>query len=202
MKIESIPTAELKFDPANARKHSQINLKSIRESLEKFGQAKPIVITSDNTVVAGNGTLQAAISIGWSKIDCVRVPKDWNADMVKAYALVDNRSAELAEWDKDILVSQLAELEALDFDIHALGFEQIVAQPVDVESEWQNMPEFNAEDKESVFHCTIHFASNTDADNFFELIGVEKKFSAWWPQHDGFVGSTRHQQWVAEDGSN
>lgn len=202
MKLERIPTAQLKFDPENARKHSQINLKAIRESLDLFGQAKPIVITSDNVVVAGNGTLQAAIALGWSDIECVRVPKDWDADTIKAYALVDNRSAELAEWDKDILVSQLAELDALDFDIQALGFEHISTTPLDVEGEWENMPEYNSDNKESVFHCTIHFASNTDADNFFDLIGIEKKSSTWWPEPDGFIGSTRHQQWVAEDGNS
>lgn len=200
MKLERIPTAKLQFDPENARKHSQINLKAIRESLDLFGQAKPIVITSDNVVVAGNGTLQAAISLGWEEIECVRVPKDWDADTIKAYALVDNRSAELAEWDKDILVAQLAELDALDFDIQALGFEHIATTPLDVDAEWDNMPEYNSDNKESVFHCTIHFASNTDAENFFDLIGVEKKTSTWWPESDGFVGSTRHQQWVAEDG--
>lgn len=200
MKLERIPTAQLQFDPENARKHSQINLKAIRESLGLFGQAKPIVITQDNVVVAGNGTLQAAIALGWKDIECVRVPAEWDADTIKAYALVDNRSAELAEWDKDILVSQLAELDALDFDIHALGFEHIAVSPVVPEEEWDNMPEYQNESKGSVFHCTIHFASNTDADNFFELIGVEKKTSTWWPEHDGFVGSTRHQQWVAENG--
>jgi hypothetical protein len=201
MKIESIPTSKLSFDPENARKHSQVNLKAIRESLELFGQAKPIVITSDNVVVAGNGTLQAAISLGWTEINVVRLPKEWDAAMVKAYALADNRTAELAEWDKDVLVAQLAELEELEFDIHALGFEQIVAQPIDPTEEWENMPEYTSDDKQSVFHCTIHFASSSDADAFFELIGVDKKTSTWWPESDGFVGSTRHQQWVAENGN-
>ena len=202
MKIVNIPTSELVFDPDNARKHSDINLKAIRNSLNLFGQAKPIVVTGDNRVVAGNGTLQAALGLGWETIACVRVPDDWDADTIKAYALADNRSAELAEWDKDILVEQLAELEALEFDIQALGFDHIGIAPVDPDAEWDNMPDYTSDDRESVFHCTIHFASQSDADNFFELIGVEKKTSTWWPESDGFVGSTRHQQWVAEDGTD
>jgi ParB-like chromosome segregation protein Spo0J len=123
MKIELVQVDVLSFDPNNARKHSDENLQAIAGSLERFGQRKPIVVTVDNVVVAGNGTLEAARSLGWSKIDVVRVPADWSADEVKAFALADNRTAELAEWDKDVLAVQLLDLEQVGFSVSALGFE-------------------------------------------------------------------------------
>jgi DNA modification methylase len=97
-------------------------LKAIADSLEQFGQRKPIVVWG-KTVVAGNGTLAAARSLGWTDISVVYVPSDWSSDQVKAYALADNRSAELAAWDEQVLASQLLELQEAEFDIELLGFE-------------------------------------------------------------------------------
>jgi ParB-like chromosome segregation protein Spo0J len=99
--------------------------------LEQFGQRKPIVVWG-RTVVAGNGTMAAARSLGWKEIQVARVPDDWNADQVKAYALADNRSAELAEWDDKVLASQLLELDEAGFDISTLGFELPVEDLLDV----------------------------------------------------------------------
>jgi ParB-like chromosome segregation protein Spo0J len=64
LKIESVPIEKLTFDPANARKHSDENLSAIASSLKEFGQRKPIVITFDNVIVAGNGTVEAAKFLG------------------------------------------------------------------------------------------------------------------------------------------
>lgn len=130
LRIESVKVDSLRFDPNNARKHSDKNLKAISGSLEMFGQRKPIVVTDDNVVVAGNGTLEAAISLRWNEIDVVRVPADWTDEQVKAFALADNRSAELAEWDEQVLASQLLDLEEVGLDIAVLGFEA-VAEDVD-----------------------------------------------------------------------
>jgi len=116
------PIAQLKLDPSNARKHSQRNLDAIAASLEKFGQVRPIVVHR-GTVIAGNGTVQAAKSIGWSDIAVIEVPDSWDADQAKAYALVDNRTAELAEWDEPVLAGQLLELDTAGWDLSALGFD-------------------------------------------------------------------------------
>jgi len=122
MKIETVNIDELDLDSRNARKHDAKNLKAIADSLEQFGQRKPIVVWG-RTVVAGNGTMAAARSLGWTEISVARVPDDWSSDQVKAYALADNRSAELAVWDEQVLASQLLELQEAEFDIQLLGFE-------------------------------------------------------------------------------
>ena len=122
MIIETVLIANLVLDPRNARKHDGKNLQAIAESLKQFGQRKPIVVWGE-TVVAGNGTLVAAKSLGWTEITVARVPDDWTDDQVKAYALADNRSAELAEWDEQVLTEQLKELELAEWDVELLGFE-------------------------------------------------------------------------------
>jgi len=122
MDIELVNIDDLDLDPRNARKHDAKNLKAIADSLEQFGQRKPIVVWG-KTVVAGNGTMVAARSLCWKQIQIVRVPDDWSSDQVKAYALADNRSAELAVWDEQVLASQLLELQEAEFDVELLGFE-------------------------------------------------------------------------------
>ena len=131
MKVELVKIDALDLDPRNARKHDAKNLKAIADSLEQFGQRKPIVVWG-RTVVAGNGTMAAARTLGWTEIQIVRVPDDWSADQVKAYALADNRSAELAAWDEQVLASQLLELQQAEFDIELLGFELPVDELQDV----------------------------------------------------------------------
>ena len=143
LKIETVPVEKLTFDPQNARKHSDENLSAIASSLKEFGQRKPIVVTEGNVIVAGNGTLEAARLLGLTDVDVVRVPKSWSADQVKAFALADNRSAELAEWNPEVLSAQLLELEQAGFDIEALGFEAVTAN--DDDSEEDNPPEPPAE---------------------------------------------------------
>jgi DNA modification methylase len=131
MIIETVPLQSLKLDPNNARKHDKRNLTAIQESLNQFGQRKPIVVTADNTVIAGNGTLEAAQSLGWTEIAVARIPSDWTPDQTKAYALADNRSSELAEWDDSILATQLLDLDDMGWDIEALGFEPLPLRDID-----------------------------------------------------------------------
>lgn len=117
-----IPIDTLSFDPANARKHNTRNLDSIMGSLSKFGQRKPIVVQRQGMVVrAGNGTLAAAKALGWTEIAAVVVDED---DITATgFAIADNRSAELAEWDDDVLGQLLAQLQAdEDFDHLVTGF--------------------------------------------------------------------------------
>lgn len=123
-----IPISELHADPANVRKHSDKNIKAIEASLKRFGQQKPIVIDSNNIVRAGNGTLQAAINLGWEKIWVSK--SKLSPSELTAYAIADNRTAELAEWDMEALEEQLLaiddELEKIAFDDFEFTFDSDV----------------------------------------------------------------------------
>ncbi|MAL82836.1 MAG: hypothetical protein CMF11_00580 [Idiomarina sp.] len=113
------PISGLILDPNNVRTHSDRNLKSVIASLREFGQQKPIVALEDGTVIAGNATLMAAKRLGWNEI-AVSVFTG-TPDAAKAYAIADNRTAELAEWDDYELHQQLIEVAEV-FDIAELGW--------------------------------------------------------------------------------
>jgi len=122
LEIKVIAIDDLILDPDNARAHNQKNLDAIAKSLQMFGQRKPVVITKELVVVAGNGTLEAARQIGWKGLSCVTVPDDWDTDTIKAYALADNRTAELASWNTEVLLGQLRYLDSSDWSVTDLGF--------------------------------------------------------------------------------
>lgn len=117
-----VPIDALRPDPRNARKHNERNMRAIRTSLEMFGQRKPIVIDTDGVVIAGNGTLQAALSLGADRIAVVRF--EGTPEEARSYALADNKTAELAEWDFPELALQLDELKGISPELFdASGFD-------------------------------------------------------------------------------
>jgi site-specific DNA-methyltransferase (adenine-specific) len=102
LKSLAVPLDSLVQDPSNARKHSERNIESIANSLRLFGQRRAIVVQRNGRIVrAGNGTLQAARKLGWTEIAAVMVDDD-NATAMQ-FAIADNRTAELAEWDDETL---------------------------------------------------------------------------------------------------
>jgi len=109
MQTETIAIDRLIPDPANARKHSTKNIEAIKSSLARFGQQKPIVIDADGVVRAGNGTLEAAKQLEWTELEVVR--SELVGPEMTAFAIADNRTSELAEWDYDVLGQVLGALE-------------------------------------------------------------------------------------------
>jgi DNA modification methylase len=110
---------ELREDPANARAHDERNIDAIRASLAAFGQRKPIVVR-EGVVVAGNGTLRAAVALGWDQIAAVDAD-DLSPAQAAAYALADNRTSELATWDMEALRRAAAALEVDWGALDAIG---------------------------------------------------------------------------------
>lgn len=120
MEIERLNINELIADPANVRRHPEKNMAAIKGSLARFGQTKPIVVNHNNIVIAGNGTLEAARALGWEEIDIVRT--DMVGSEAIAYAIADNRTAELALWDDESLGMQLTALKGDGIDLEDLGW--------------------------------------------------------------------------------
>jgi DNA modification methylase len=192
---------DLLLDPENARKHSQKNLDAIKASLTKFGQRKPIVINHKGVVLAGNGTVEAAKALDWDYIDVAVVPADWDEATARAYALADNRTAELAEWDENVLAKQLLELIDEDFDIEAIGFEM-------PEPEIQPEPD-DAPTIAEVEHRTklgqlwklgdhlLYCGDSTEEATFTRLMGEEKAHLIWtdppWNVNYGAIDENNQQ---------
>ena len=133
MKTETVPIDSISQDPANARKHDERNLTAIRDSLRAFGQQKPIVVDQREIVVAGNGTLEAAKRLGWTEIAIVRTKLDQT--QATAFGIADNRTAELAEWDDEILRSLLDSMDEETTELLAFN---------DAEIDGLRMPDFSA----------------------------------------------------------
>lgn len=142
----ALPVDALRHDPSNARKHDKRNIESIAASLAKFGQRKPLIVQQEGMIVrAGNGTLEAARSLGWEEVAAVVIDDD-NVTAA-AYAIADNRTAELAEWDDDTLASVLGSLKDEGYDLDAdLGFsdkeiDELLTPSGDREVEEDEVPE-------------------------------------------------------------
>ena len=192
-----ISITDLSLDPKNARKHSTRNLEAIAASLEKFGQRKPIVVHR-GVVLAGNGTLEAAKSLGWTEIDVAEVPDDWDNDTAKAYALADNRTAELAEWDESELAKQLLELQDADWDIKELGFEVPALSDIDGDKDKDEVPEPPVEPKTKlgdIYQLGRHrlmCGDSTDLSNLSKVTGGAKADMAFTdpPYNTGMSAKT------------
>jgi len=124
LKIERWPTSKLVPDPDNLRKHSDRNIEAIADSLRLSGQQKPIVITPEGMVVAGNGFLQAAKRLGWDEVDCVVTTL--TGAKLRAFSLMDNRTSDLSEFNGVDLVAAIKVLESeSDISPHMLGFNDV-----------------------------------------------------------------------------
>jgi DNA modification methylase len=118
---ESCPVDSLAPYKNNARTHSKKQLRQIADSIKRFGFTNPVLIDDDNMIIAGHGRVEAAKLIGMSNVP-VRRLSHLSKDEVRAYILADNKLAENAGWDKDLLAIEFQALMDLDFDIELLGF--------------------------------------------------------------------------------
>jgi hypothetical protein len=119
LQVESVPIDKLIPDEANARLHPAKNIDAVKASLQRFGQQKPIVVRRDGVVLAGNGTLQAAKDLGWKQLGVVYT--DLESAEALAFAITDNRTSELAEWDYEVLAGVLENPE-LEIEWPELGW--------------------------------------------------------------------------------
>lgn len=133
----AIPIGKLVLDPNNARKHDERNIDSIKKSLAQFGQRLPLVVQRQGMVVrAGNGRVLAAKALGWSHVAVVIVDeKDVEAT---AFAIADNRTAELAEWDYGNLAEVLDTLKHSDA---VIGFSQQEIEAIIANNPWEGVPD-------------------------------------------------------------
>jgi len=120
--IESVPIEQLCFDTTNARKHDEKNLDAIKSSLKKYKQVEPLVVQkSTNIVIGGNGRLEAMKSLGWTEVEITRI--DLDNTQAAALGIILNRTAELADWNKETLGSTLQGLEADGWDLSEIGWD-------------------------------------------------------------------------------
>jgi hypothetical protein len=116
LKIEYLPIKALKPYEKNTRKHQKKDVDNIARSIEKYGMCDAIGIWGEqNIIVEGHGRMLACKQLGMTEVPCVRLDH-LSDEQRREYAIAHNATAELSEWDLDILPDELAELDLSDFE--------------------------------------------------------------------------------------
>ena len=105
----------------NAREHSTEQIAQIAASIVEFGFLNPILVDSNDGIVAGHGRLSAAKELALDVVPVV-VLDHLTENQKKAYVLVDNKLAENATWNEDLLAEEIIKLNLQDFDLNILGW--------------------------------------------------------------------------------
>lgn len=124
LKIVNRDPGKLIAYDGNARTHSDKQIAQIAASIRTFGFLNPVLIGSDGIVIAGHDRVAAAMQLGLGEVPTIELAHLSDAER-RAYVIADNRLAELAGWDRDILtieLQSLADME-LDFELEITGFE-------------------------------------------------------------------------------
>ena len=154
MNIIEKKITEIKPYEKNPRRNDEA-VKYVAESIKQFGFKVPIVIDKNDVIVAGHTRYKAAKNLGLKEVPCI-VADDLTEEQVKAFRLADNKVAEKAEWDFDLLSEELDDL--FDFDMTVFGFGN-------AETEKLNMDDLDAEDDaENVYTINIRFDDHNDFD--------------------------------------
>ncbi len=121
MAVEHRPVADLIPYARNARTHSDAQVAEIAASIRAFGWTNPILVDGENGIIAGHGRLLAARKLKLGTVPVIEL-SGLSEVQKRAYILADNRLALNAGWDDDLLAAEIADLDALGFDLSLAGF--------------------------------------------------------------------------------
>jgi len=122
MKIELRTLSEITPYPGNPRLNEDA-VDAVAQSIREFGFRQPIVVDAQGVIICGHTRYKAALKLGLEKVP-VNVAKDLTPEQIKAYRIADNKTAELSEWNYDLLPIELGELQGMNYDLGLLGFDQ------------------------------------------------------------------------------
>ena len=125
MKIEWLEPEKLRAYENNPRRNEEA-IEPVARSIHEFGFRNPILIDASGTIIAGHTRLEAAKQLGLKTVPVIRI-EDLTEDQVRAFRLVDNKVAEIAEWDPWALS---LELETIDMDLSAFDFDLDLENPL------------------------------------------------------------------------
>jgi len=123
MKIEIADISSIKPYENNPRKLSETAIEKVAMSLKEYGFRQPIVVDKDRVIVAGHTRFRASKKLGLKQVP-VSVIDNLTEEQINAYRIADNRTAEESEWDNELLKMEIKELEAKDFKLDLLGFNE------------------------------------------------------------------------------
>ena len=127
MEIKGVKIADLVPYRNNARTHSPEQISRVADSIREFGFCNPVLVDSENGIIAGHGRVMAAEELGMDEVPTVCL-EHLSDDQKRAYILADNKLALDAGWDKDLLKLELLDLQEDDFNISLTGFSEFELQ--------------------------------------------------------------------------
>ena len=129
IKISLNPIDSLIPYARNARTHSDAQVAQIAASIREFGWTNPVLVDGENGIIAGHGRVLAARKLGIEEVPCIEL-SHLTVAQKRAYILADNRLAENAGWDSDLLKIELGELRDMGMDLSLTGFDETFQWPV------------------------------------------------------------------------
>lgn len=188
---ELVALEDLKPNDKNPNQHGQDQIEDIAHSLKAHGIRKSIVVSIETgMIVTGHGTRLAAIRAGIKKFP-VSYQHFENYDKEYAYVVADNSLQKRSHLNLSMINLELQNLgpnlDLKDLGIQNFELNYLDKKGVDPNQEWEGMPEFKQEDKDSFRNVIVHFDSEEDAAEFFKLIGQNdtgKTKTVWFPPQE------------------
>ena len=122
MLVESWPIDRVKPYERNPRVNDGA-VDAVAASITEYGMRQPLVVDTDGVIIVGHTRWKAAKKLGLTEVP-VHVARDLEPEAVRAYRIADNRTAELADWDFDLLPIELQSLSDIGYDLGLLGFDK------------------------------------------------------------------------------
>ena len=122
MQIKEINIETIKPYVRNAKKHGEVQIKNISESIKQFGFRQPIVLDKNMEIVIGHGRFEAAKKLGMKTVPCI-MADDLSDEQIKKLRVIDNKVNE-SEWDLDLLSLDIMGIDFSDFDIELPNFSE------------------------------------------------------------------------------
>ena len=174
-KIEHWSTERLIPYEKNSRTHSEEQVGQISQSIVEFGFLNPILVDTNDGIIAGHGRLQAAKELDLKEVPVV-VLDHLTEKQRRAYIIVDNKLALNAGWDQDVLSSEIAELNEADFDISLLGFTEAEIEALENDGWATDIEELTKNDGEHLDSLKSKITIELDGTYKEELEEVIKKY--------------------------
>lgn len=133
MIVHNIAIDEIKIYENNPRKNDQA-VEGVKKSIKEFGFKVPMIITSDKVIIAGHTRLKAAQQLGYKEVPCV-IADDLTEDQIRAFRIADNKTAETAEWDFELLKAELEGLEDMFTGFDEAEMQEMFGEEVEVEED-------------------------------------------------------------------
>ena len=162
-KLVFLSANEIKPYENNAKMHDDAQIEMIIKSINEFGFTNPLLVDEKGNLIAGHGRLMAGVKMGMDKFPC-RVIKGLSDEQRRALILADNKIAEMADWDYDILDMELDEI--FEIDMSDFGFD-IEKNPIE---------HFETENKTRIketFECIIECSNEEELEETFNKLVSE-----------------------------